>query len=165
MASLRPTEAGPLYIGLMSGTSLDGVDGVLFDAAGLSVAGHVHAPFPAALRDELLALNTPGDDELHRAALAANAVARSYADVVSQLLEATGTKREQVAALGAHGQTVRHRPDGFDGYRCDRNLSMGINMVRRGEGGARGGERVGGEEGGRSRGAAGWSSCFNSIQA
>jgi anhydro-N-acetylmuramic acid kinase len=100
----------------MSGTSLDGIDGVLFDADALVVAGHVHAPFSTALRDELLALNSPGDNELHRAALAANAVARGYADVVSQLLEATSTRREQVAAIGAHGQTVRHQPDGFDGY-------------------------------------------------
>ncbi|MGM9483627.1 anhydro-N-acetylmuramic acid kinase [Roseateles sp. NT4] len=116
MASLPLTEARRLYIGLMSGTSLDGVDGVLFDAQALAVTGHVHAPFSHALRDELLALNTPGDNELHRAALAANGVARAYADVVSQLLEATSTTRSQVAALGAHGQTVRHRPDGFDGY-------------------------------------------------
>lgn len=100
----------------MSGTSLDGVDGVLFDADALAVNGHVHAPFPPALRDELLALNAPGVNELHRAALAANAVARAYADVVSQLLEATGTRRGQVAALGAHGQTVRHQPGGFDAY-------------------------------------------------
>lgn len=113
MASSPPTDR-PLYIGLMSGTSLDGVDAVLYD--GQAVLGHVHAPFPPALRDELLALNTPGDNELHRAALAANGVARSYADVVSQLLEATGTRRDQVAALGAHGQTVRHRPDALDGY-------------------------------------------------
>jgi len=104
----------------MSGTSLDGIDGVLFDADALAVAGHVHAPFPPALRDELLALNTPGPNELHRAALAANAVARGYADVVAQLLEATDTRREHIAAIGAHGQTVRHRPSGsgmgLDGY-------------------------------------------------
>lgn len=105
-----------LYVGLMSGTSLDGVDGVLFDADLLAVIGHVHTPLSHALRDELLALNTPGGNELHRATLAANGVARAYADVVAQLLEATGTPRHQVTALGAHGQTVRHRPDGLDGY-------------------------------------------------
>lgn len=114
MASLPPNKAPALYIGLMSGTSLDGVDAVLFD--GRAVLGHVHAPFPAALRDELLALNAAGPDELHRAALAANGVARSYADVVAQLLEVTGQRREQITALGAHGQTVRHRPGVVDGY-------------------------------------------------
>jgi anhydro-N-acetylmuramic acid kinase len=100
----------------MSGTSLDGIDGVLFDATALVVTGHVHAPFAPALRDELLALNAPGDNELHRAALAANAVARGYADVVAQLLEATATPHDDVHAIGAHGQTVRHQPGGFDAY-------------------------------------------------
>lgn len=114
-----------LYIGLMSGTSLDGVDGVLADfAAGqMRVLHHCSAPFPPDLRAELLALNSTGTDELHRAALAGNALARSYADVVQRLLAATHTAPGSVRAIGAHGQTVRHRPREFDrtGYTLQLN--------------------------------------------
>lgn len=107
----------------MSGTSLDGVDGVLatFDAAGgLQIQGHRHDAFGDALRAELLALNAPGDNELHRTALAANALARAYASVVMTLLHESGTAAREVRAIGAHGQTVRHRPGEFDGtgYTC-----------------------------------------------
>jgi anhydro-N-acetylmuramic acid kinase len=70
----------------------------------------VYQPFEPATRDSLLALNRPGDNELHRAAEAATRLASIYADVVQALLENTGLDAQSVRAIGAHGQTVRHQP-------------------------------------------------------
>jgi anhydro-N-acetylmuramic acid kinase len=101
----------------MSGTSLDGVDGVLvdFSQAQPESLGHHSLPLSASLQADLLALNTPGDNELHRAALSANALVRTYAAVVDGLLVQSNVSASAVRAIGAHGQTVRHRPQEFDG--------------------------------------------------
>lgn len=112
----------PIYAGLMSGTSLDGMDGVLVDfrdgaAPPLSVLAFEHRPFPPELRAELLALNTSGPDELQRGALAANGVARVAAAVV-QALRAQASEAV-IVAIGSHGQTVRHRPE--LGFTCQLN--------------------------------------------
>lgn len=120
----RPPE---LYIGLMSGTSLDGVDGVLADLSGtgVKVLANASTAFDEAYREELLALNTAGNNELHRAALAANTLATHYAEVVADLLsqvQAQGITAQNIVAIGAHGQTVRHRPQEFGvGYTLQLN--------------------------------------------
>jgi anhydro-N-acetylmuramic acid kinase len=103
------------FIGLMSGTSLDGADGVLVDFSGdkLRVVEAATEPFTTAFRAELLALNTPTDNELHRAARAGTQLAALYARVVRHLLEQAsgqGIAISQIKAIGAHGQTVRHLP-------------------------------------------------------
>jgi anhydro-N-acetylmuramic acid kinase len=101
----------------MSGTSLDGVDGVLvdFSPARPAILGFASIPLHPALKNEFLVLNSCGHDELHRAALAANGLVRVYADVVDILLKNGKISPSSVRAIGAHGQTVRHRPLEFDG--------------------------------------------------
>lgn len=110
-----------LYVGLMSGTSLDGVDAVLaaFDG-GRPVCRATHfAPFDQDLRAEALALHIAGNDELRRAARLANRLAQAYAEAIANLLQAAAVAPTSVRAIGCHGQTVRHEPQ--DGYSLQLN--------------------------------------------
>lgn len=105
-----------LYIGLMSGTSLDGVDAVLADCGALPpklLATH-YFPYSRDLSARLLALQKKGCDELHHAALIGNEIVMLYNRAVEAVLEKAGVTREAIQAIGCHGQTIRHNP--LDGY-------------------------------------------------
>ena len=97
----------------MSGTSVDGVDAVLVDfgTAPWRTRARRHVAFDPALRAEIDALQKSGADELHRAALAANALMDCCASAVSGVLSDARLKPSDIAAIGLHGQTVRHRPE------------------------------------------------------
>ncbi|MEO8156931.1 MAG: anhydro-N-acetylmuramic acid kinase [Betaproteobacteria bacterium] len=101
------------YVGLMSGTSLDGVDAVLLKFSGGThrIVGEYFAPFENSLRTRLLSLHLPQPDEIHEAAVLGNDLARIYARAVCQLLDKTRTTPARIHAIGCHGQTIRHRPD------------------------------------------------------
>lgn len=98
----------------MSGTSLDGVDAALcdFGSAGdqTQLLAHHWLPYPADLKNALLDLHTPGQNELDRAARLSNQLADLYANAVNALLGKAKRKAETIRAIGCHGQTVRHQP-------------------------------------------------------
>jgi anhydro-N-acetylmuramic acid kinase len=111
-------NAPVLYIGLMSGTSLDGVDAALVEFESQDstpehprLLGSHFLAFPDELRARLLALHTSGEDELHRAAEISIALSRLYAQVVNALIGESGIAPNAIRAIGSHGQTVRHRPE------------------------------------------------------
>jgi anhydro-N-acetylmuramic acid kinase len=106
-----------LYIGMMSGTSLDGIDAVLVEITNsdnkllLNTLAFASAPFSPSLLQLLQTLQRPCDDELHLSYLAANSLADAYALVAKNALLKANKAPHEVTAVGAHGQTVRHRPE------------------------------------------------------
>ncbi|WP_053156459.1 anhydro-N-acetylmuramic acid kinase [Pseudomonas sp. Pf153] len=100
-----------LYIGVMSGTSLDGLDIALVELTpAIKLIATHYTPMPDALRSELLGLCTSGPDEIARSAIAQQNWVQLAALGINALLERQNVKPEDVRAIGSHGQTIRHEP-------------------------------------------------------
>lgn len=105
------------YIGLMSGTSMDGVDAVLCDISGDAFGYQCQTlaaysfPYPDELLTALNALCIKGDNELNTLAIADRLVAEVFADAVHALLAQENLSASDITAIGSHGQTIRHHPD------------------------------------------------------
>ncbi|MEH6348083.1 MAG: anhydro-N-acetylmuramic acid kinase [Bermanella sp.] len=100
------------YIGQMSGTSLDGVDTVLINVTGgqFTLVTQHHLAFPPPLKEQVLNLCNGTQDELHLCAITSNALSQLYAQGVKAVLRQSSISASLVAAIGCHGQTVRHMP-------------------------------------------------------
>lgn len=102
------------FIGLMSGTSLDGVDAVLVEfkhKAWHKACDHAFIPYPTEIKERILKLQTPQFDELNQIYPLSNQLAMLYAKVVHALLQHSQLSPTQIGAIGCHGQTIRHVPE------------------------------------------------------
>ena len=97
----------------MSGTSLDGIDAVLVDLSNdqPKLLSTHYLPYEKSLKNALLLLHQSSNDELHRAQIIGNQLAREYASALQALLKTANISPHQIRATGCHGQTIRHRPD------------------------------------------------------
>ncbi|MDH5190918.1 MAG: anhydro-N-acetylmuramic acid kinase [Gammaproteobacteria bacterium] len=103
-----------LYIGLMSGTSMDALDAVLVDFSTTPMKLIASNTFPISkdIKEKLVALCTPGDDEIDRMSQLDNQLGLLFADAVNTLLNTANISNKQINAIGSHGQTIRHMPTG-----------------------------------------------------
>ena len=103
-----------LFLGLMSGTSVDGIDAAVVRTRGGEfslLASRAH-PLPQAVRAEIASLSHPADNEIDRMGRLDRVLGCLFADAAMALLDEAGLKSSAITAIGSHGQTIRHAPPG-----------------------------------------------------
>jgi len=108
-----PTSSPELYIGLMSGTSMDGIDAALVDFSSTQpklVSTHAH-PWPNNIQQALIKARELPDSELSSLHELDKQTAEIFAAASLKLLANTPYRAQDITAIGNHGQTIRHRPD------------------------------------------------------
>ena len=104
--------ADDLYIGLMSGTSLDGIDAALvrFENKQVTVLETTCSPLSSNIKDEIKSLISPAENEINRLMALDVQLGKIFAEAVNQLIKKANIKKENIVAIGSHGQTIRHLP-------------------------------------------------------
>ena len=105
----------PLYIGIMSGTSVDGIDIALCNIKHLpqwhiSLLAYQECPFPDECVTQIESLFVSSDGEVERLGGLHRRLGEYYAQAVEQLIESSQYDKSQIKGIGLHGQTIRHRP-------------------------------------------------------
>ena len=119
-----------IYIGVMTGTSMDGVELVAASFDPLHLHATLTIPFEPELRDELMALTLPDDNEIDRMGKADVTLAKLIGHGINELIEKNHLDRSQIKAIGSHGQTIRHRPEhGFTLQIGDPNIITEITKI------------------------------------
>lgn len=107
-----------LYVGLMSGTSMDGIDVAIVDFSKITpqiIDFHTFA-YPDKLAKLLHSLCQPSENEIVNMGYADRAAAHASAQAVSLMLERNALSADQITAIGSHGQTIRHHPSNKHGF-------------------------------------------------
>jgi anhydro-N-acetylmuramic acid kinase len=118
VSSIRKNQMSDYYVGLMSGTSADGIDAALVDftnTAPTIIATH-YTPHTPQIREKIFALSQKGEDEIRRLAELDVILGHAFANATNHLLQQTNITAKKVKAIGSHGQTIRHYPHQQYGY-------------------------------------------------
>ena len=103
------TAMAKYYLGLMSGTSLDGVDAVLMDKDCRQVVSSYYLPYSASLKSQLLDLTQSESTTLQQLSTIDIAMAEHFADCANTLISNQQINKTEIRAIGSHGQTIYHQ--------------------------------------------------------
>jgi len=119
------------YLGLMSGTSADGIDLALvdFSAGKVNLVGHFYQAYSDEFHQQITALYSPSINEIDRVGCLAIELAHFFSQAIEKFLQQQQISPENIIAIGCHGQTVRHRPNTSDSINHPFTLQIGCNQT------------------------------------
>jgi anhydro-N-acetylmuramic acid kinase len=119
------------YIGLMSGTSADGIDLALvdFSTGNAELIASYYQAYDDATRQKITALYQPNNNELDRAFSLDKLLAHQFSDAINKLLQQEKLTTDDIIAIGNHGQTIRHRPTKSNNIEAAFTLQIGCNQT------------------------------------